>query len=169
MSRRGRCDRANQDVDSFESFVSSMAMSLNSLDSKISPHSRHSTNSSSSSRATICTRGCLHFAFSENWDGGVGVINPGVGFPVRTVSRISPEFGGILDRLIWLSSPSLDLFVDGVRSKLDLAGFAKNTGPGIDGANAVQTSLLAVQRFFSTIACKGLHLSRLPPKIEMSD
>jgi hypothetical protein len=99
--------------DSFDSFVSSMTMSLNSLDSKISPHSLHSTNSESSSRATICTRGCLHGAmllfFSGSGDGEDGVINPGLGIPF-VQPGISPEIGGILDRLFQLSSPSVDLY-----------------------------------------------------------
>ncbi len=99
--------------DSLGSFVSSMIMSLNSLDSKISPHSLHSTNSESSSRATICTRGCLHcgvsLLLSGSGDGGDGVINPGVGIPFKRLG-ISPEIGGILDRLLQLSSPSVDLY-----------------------------------------------------------
>src|SRR5882724_11687603 len=97
---------------SLPSFVSSMIMSLNSLDSKISPHSLHSTNSESSSRATICTRGCLHggmlLFFSGSWDGGDGVINPGLRISIER-REISPEIGGILDRLVQLSSPAVDL------------------------------------------------------------
>ena len=103
----------SQAQGSFRNFVSSMIMSLNSLDSKISPHSLHSTNSESSSRATICTRGCLHGAmslfFSGVGDGEDGVINPGVGSLVERPG-ISPEIGGILDRLLQLSSPSVDLY-----------------------------------------------------------
>jgi hypothetical protein len=103
----------SQAQGSFRSFVSSMIMSLNSLDSKISPHSLHSTNSESSSRATICTRGCLHGAlsllFSGLGDGEDGVINPGLGSLIERPG-ISPEIGGILDRLLQLSSPSVDLY-----------------------------------------------------------
>src|SRR5207302_9074326 len=100
--------RSRRDQDSFDNFVSSMAISLNSLDSKTSPHSKHSTNSASSSRATICTRGCLHFGmlllFSGSWDGGVGVIKSGDWVSRQAVGNL-PEIGGILERPYWLSSP----------------------------------------------------------------
>ena len=48
----------------------------------------------------------------------------------RAVRGISPEFGGILDRLIRLSSPSLDLSVEGARSKLDFI-YCRNAGTEI--------------------------------------
>jgi hypothetical protein len=73
----------------------------------------------------------MSLLFSGSWDGGIGVINPGVGFSLfRAVRGISPEFGGILDRLIRLSSPSVDLSVEGARSKLDFI-YCRNAGTEI--------------------------------------
>jgi hypothetical protein len=46
--------------------------------------------------------------FSGSGDGEDGVINPGLGIPIVRPG-ISPEIGGILDRLSQLSSPSVDL------------------------------------------------------------
>ena len=104
MQRRARTH------ESLDWVFSSIPMSLNSLDSKISPHSRHSTNSSSSWRATICTRGCLHFSMSflslrGACEGGMGVINPGCESQPRTAGkRVSPEISGILALPLYLSS-----------------------------------------------------------------
>ena len=176
---RGSCPRSRGisvkpagrgNYDSLGSLVSSMIMSLNSLDSNISPHSLHSTNSESSSRATIWTRGCLHgvmlLFLSGSSDGEDGVINPGAG-SLSTAGDFagnwryfrppSPDVKSLRD--LWL----LSRYAVGrpLQQEIERTGVTQPKG--------VSAHSVAARCGFATVACKGLHLSRLPSNIYISD
>jgi hypothetical protein len=165
------------DQDSSDSFVSSIIMSLNSLDSKTSPHSLHSTNSASSSRATICTRGCWHGAglrfCSGDWDGGDGVINPGLGGPVERPGDFAGNW-----RYFRTACPVVKSFV-GLCARDDSVGFRphglgvardqRSTARQVALPQAVKPCLLPFRCRFSAIACNRLHWSGLASNIGISD
>src|SRR5258708_2618274 len=109
-----------------------MLISLNSLEAKTSPHSRHATNSASSSRATMRTRGCLHFGRSifiaGGWTGRDVVIDSGLGRSDPSCSEpISPELAVFLAGTRWLSSTECSAAKDYFRHVFSSrAGLARN-------------------------------------------